>query len=128
MASPRSAKARSPLEQEIRDSFQTRKRVVIGLITGSSVLICLFLAMVWFIPFVGLTTIHPAAPWVFGFITIAMILAIGWAALALVLNILLGRPVLFAKRLRGIVAWVEKPGRIVAGEGITVRTPEQWIY
>lgn len=33
-----------------------------------------------------------------------------------------------AKRLRGIVAWVEKPGRIVAGEGITVRTPEQWIY
>ena len=32
MASPRSTKARSPLEQEIRDSFQTRKRVFIGLI------------------------------------------------------------------------------------------------
>jgi hypothetical protein len=33
-----------------------------------------------------------------------------------------------AKRLRGLVGWVEKPGRIVAGEEISVRVPEQWIY
>ncbi|AZO00464.1 MOSC domain-containing protein [Mesorhizobium sp. M9A.F.Ca.ET.002.03.1.2] len=33
-----------------------------------------------------------------------------------------------AKRLRGLVAWVEKPGRITAGEEISVRVPEQWIY
>lgn len=33
-----------------------------------------------------------------------------------------------AKRLRGLVAWVEKPGRIVLGEDVSVRVPEQWIY
>ncbi len=33
-----------------------------------------------------------------------------------------------AKRLRGLVAWVEKPGRVVPGEEISVRVPEQWIY
>jgi hypothetical protein len=33
-----------------------------------------------------------------------------------------------AQRLRGLVAWVEKPGRITVGEAITVRVPEQWIY
>lgn len=33
-----------------------------------------------------------------------------------------------AKRLRGLVAWVEKPGTIRAGEAISVRVPEQWIY
>lgn len=33
-----------------------------------------------------------------------------------------------ARRLRGIVAWVEKPGTITPGEGITLRIPEQWIY
>ncbi|TKT80171.1 MOSC domain-containing protein [Aquamicrobium sp. LC103] len=33
-----------------------------------------------------------------------------------------------AKRLRGLVAWVEKPGRITTGEAISVRVPEQWIY
>lgn len=33
-----------------------------------------------------------------------------------------------AKRLRGLVAWVEKPGVIRAGEEISIRVPEQWIY
>lgn len=33
-----------------------------------------------------------------------------------------------ARRLRGLVAWVEKPGRIETGESISVRLPEQWIY
>jgi len=33
-----------------------------------------------------------------------------------------------AKRLRGLTAWVEKPGRIVMDEEISARVPEQWIY
>jgi MOSC domain-containing protein YiiM len=33
-----------------------------------------------------------------------------------------------AKRLRGVVAWVEKPGRIETSEEVSVRIPEQWIY
>jgi len=33
-----------------------------------------------------------------------------------------------AKRLRGVVAWVEKPGTIASGEEVSVRIPEQWIY
>ncbi len=117
---------RSPLEREIRDSFQTRKRVFIGLITGSSVFLCVFIALLWVIPFVGLTSIHPLAPWILGFVTAALILAIGWAALALVLNILLGRPVLFAKRLRGVTVKLFLPlmtllGRLVGIPKQTVR-------
>ncbi|MCO4315945.1 molybdenum cofactor sulfurase [Phyllobacterium sp. 21LDTY02-6] len=33
-----------------------------------------------------------------------------------------------SKRLRGIVAWVEKPGTIHGGEKVDIRLPEQWIY
>lgn len=33
-----------------------------------------------------------------------------------------------AKRLRGLVVWVEKPGRISLGEEVMLRLPEQWIY
>lgn len=33
-----------------------------------------------------------------------------------------------AKNRRGLVAWVEKPGRITAGETFEARLPEQWIY
>lgn len=32
------------------------------------------------------------------------------------------------RRRRGLVAWVEKPGRIARGEQVSVRIPEQWIY
>ena len=33
-----------------------------------------------------------------------------------------------AKRLRGLVAWVEKSGTISVDEEVSVRIPEQWIY
>lgn len=33
-----------------------------------------------------------------------------------------------AKRRRGVVAWVEKPGIISLGEAVKVQLPEQWIY
>lgn len=33
-----------------------------------------------------------------------------------------------AKRRRGLLAWVEKPGTIKSGESVRVQLPEQWIY
>jgi hypothetical protein len=33
-----------------------------------------------------------------------------------------------AKRRRGLVGWVEKPGVIESGAKVTARLPEQWIY
>lgn len=33
-----------------------------------------------------------------------------------------------AKRRRGLLAWVEKPGRIGAGEAVRAQIPEQWTY
>lgn len=33
-----------------------------------------------------------------------------------------------ARRLRGLTAWVEKPGTVRLGETAVVRVPEQWIY
>lgn len=33
-----------------------------------------------------------------------------------------------AKRRRGLVGWVEKPGLVRNGEEVSVRIPEQWIY
>lgn len=33
-----------------------------------------------------------------------------------------------ARHRRGLVVWVEKPGRIEQGEGLVAHVPEQWIY
>jgi hypothetical protein len=33
-----------------------------------------------------------------------------------------------AKRLRGVVTWVERAGEVVAGDAVEARLPEQWVY
>jgi MOSC domain-containing protein YiiM len=33
-----------------------------------------------------------------------------------------------AKRLRGLIGWVEMPGEIRPGASVSARLPEQWIY
>ncbi len=33
-----------------------------------------------------------------------------------------------ARNRRGLVGWVEKPGRVSVGEAFEARLPEQWIY
>ncbi|MEQ8401687.1 MAG: MOSC domain-containing protein [Roseitalea porphyridii] len=42
-------------------------------------------------------------------------------------HIALGFPKI-AKRRRGVVAWVEKPGTVTMGETVRVQLPEQWVY
>ncbi len=90
------------LEKEIESSFVARKRLFIGLITTTSILVCLILLLLWLVPFVGLQNIHPAAPWVLGGIIVSGILFVAWASLSLVMNILLKRQVLFSGKIRGL--------------------------
>jgi hypothetical protein len=33
-----------------------------------------------------------------------------------------------AKRLRGLVGWVERAGTVQSGDAVQIRLPEQWIY
>ncbi|WP_420411306.1 MOSC domain-containing protein [Roseibium sp.] len=33
-----------------------------------------------------------------------------------------------ARRLRGLVGYIEKPGAVLVGEAVTAHIPEQWIY
>lgn len=79
-----------------------RKRLFIGLILGTNFLICLFLVLLWIIPYIGLDNIHPSASWVLGAMVVLLIAVVSWASIGLVLNILLKRPLPFSKRFRGI--------------------------
>jgi len=87
---------------EDRTAGATRKRLFIGLIAGASGLVLLFLASLWVVPYVGLRNIHPLAPVVLGVVLAVLAGLVAWAALALVLNILLGRQLPFSRRMRGV--------------------------
>ena len=64
-------------------SEPSRKRLFIGLLTGTSLTVCAVLALLWIIPYVGLKNIHPAAPWIMGVVLGAVILLVLWAGMAL---------------------------------------------
>ncbi len=90
-----------PYERE-EAAAGTRKRLFIGLITGACFLLCSILILLWIVPFVGLSGIHPWAPALVGTVFICAILVITWAWLGLVLRILLGRSLPFSSQLRGL--------------------------
>ncbi|WP_052507525.1 DUF116 domain-containing protein [Desulfonatronovibrio magnus] len=113
------------LEKEIESSFVARKRLFIGLITTTSILVCLILVFLWLIPFVGLQNIHPAASWILGLAVTLSILFTAWAALALVLNILLKRQVLFSGKIRGLSIRIFLPLMTIFGRLLGI--PKQKI-
>jgi hypothetical protein len=113
------------LEQEIESSFVARKRLFIGLITGTSFLLCILLVFFWVVPFVGLKSIHPLAPWILGMAVAVAIFFIAWSSLALVLNILGFRPFFLSRRLRGLTIKIFLP--LMTMFGRTLGIPKQKI-
>ncbi|MDY7000834.1 MAG: DUF116 domain-containing protein [Thermodesulfobacteriota bacterium] len=108
------------IDREIEASFSAKKRLFIGLITGASFLLCVFLVLLWIIPYVGLQNIHPLAPKVLGVFIIVAVILIGWASLGLVLNILLGRRIPFSRRIRGLTIKLFLPLMILLGRALGI--------
>ncbi len=99
-------------------SGKAKKRLFIGLVLGTSGIVCLFLVALWVVPYVGLTTIHPAVPWAFGFVILAGILLVAWVSAGLVLNVLLGRDLLFFNRMRGVTVRLFLPLMTLVGRAL----------
>ncbi|MFO8033021.1 MAG: DUF116 domain-containing protein [Desulfohalobiaceae bacterium] len=103
------------LEKDIQKSFVARKRLFIGLLSGTSILIVLVLGLLWAIPIIGLHNIHPWAPWILGLLFLGLILLVLWSSLALVLNIQFKRPLLFSRKIRGVSIKIFLPLMIAVG-------------
>ena len=83
--------------------FQPRKRLFIGLLTGACALVLVLAFLLWWIPSVGLTSIHPLLPILFGTLLFVLALVIVVGLALLILTLLTGRDLFFSDRLRGIV-------------------------
>jgi hypothetical protein len=81
-----------------------RKRLFIGLVTGTSVLLCLVLMTGWIIPFVGLGNIHPYVPWITGFLLFSCIAVIAFSSLSLVLQTAFGHNFRWSSTVRGVTS------------------------
>lgn len=84
-----------------REARLARKRLFIGLVTGSAITVCLALVGLWAVPYVGFANIHPLVPYIAGLVFVALISFIAWASLGLVLAVK-GIRLPFQRRLHGL--------------------------
>lgn len=113
-------KGLSEFDTADREVTRERKRLFIGLISLASVLLCGFLASLWYVPYVGLDTLHPLMPWFVGVVVLVAICGVGWAALGLVLNIIVGRSLPFTRRLHGLTIKLFLPLMVLLGKALGI--------
>ena len=86
-----------------KDEYEgTGKRLFIGLVIGTAILLCVLLLLIWLVPTIGFAAIHPWLPFIVGIVFGGAILGILWLSVGLVLHAYTGKPILGTSRLRGI--------------------------
>ncbi|WP_243439432.1 DUF116 domain-containing protein [Fundidesulfovibrio soli] len=96
---------------EIAES--SRKRLFIGLISASTLVVCCVLALLWIVPTIGLSQIHPMAVPVWGAVMGVAILLVLWACLGLTFSVAMGRHLPFTRRMRGLTIKLFLPLMII---------------
>jgi len=91
----------------------SRKRLFIGLTAATSLVVCALLGVLWIVPAIGLSHIHPWAPMVWGAALAVIIGLVLWASLGLLLSVALGRSLPLTKRLRGVTIKLFLPLMII---------------
>ncbi|CCH49216.1 DUF116 domain-containing protein [Pseudodesulfovibrio piezophilus] len=99
---------------------RARKRLFIGLISGTCFVFCLFLASLWIVPFIGLENIHPAASWILGGLVLALLSLVCVAYWGLFLNIITHKPVPGSRRFRGLTIKLFLPVMVLLGRALKI--------
>jgi len=104
-----------PAVEPSPEAYHPRKRLFIGLLGVACALVLAVAFLLWWVPNVGLGTIHPALPVFFGVVLAALSLSIVAGLSLLILTLLSGRDLLFSERLRKVVIKYLFPAIIALG-------------
>jgi hypothetical protein len=85
------------------DSLRPQKRVFLGLLVVTCALFTILLAILWYVPYVGLTNIHPELPLILGVVFAVLLFLFLGGFFLLALTVVLGRDLFFSRKLRGVV-------------------------
>lgn len=95
--------------------YRPKKRIFIGLLVVTCLILFFFIFLLWYVPIVGLRNIHPVLPSLFTLFLGGLVLVLGAGGLLLVFTIVRGKDIFFSQKLRGIVAKVLFPLMILMG-------------
>ena len=103
---------------------EPRKRTFIFLLLVTCIVVVGLAFLIWWVPYVGLTNIHPSLPLALAVI-LAGFVAFGLGgALTLVFTIIRGKNLFFNRRIRGVVIKLLFPLLVVVGRGLGIKKEE----
>jgi hypothetical protein len=105
---------------EVSLEVRPQKRIFIGLLVFTCLILLFLILLLWYVPLVGLKNIHPALPPVFTAILAIVVFLMFSGGLLLVFTILRRKDILFSHKLRGLVAKVLFPSMILMGRLVGV--------
>lgn len=85
------------------NSLKPQKRIFLGLLAVTCVLFTAILAVFWYVPYMGLTTLHPKLPLILGAVFLGLLFLVFLVVAMLGFTVVLGRDLFFSRRLRGVV-------------------------
>ncbi len=85
------------------NSIRPQKRIFLGLLAVTCVLFTAILAVLWYVPYVGLSNLSPRLPLILGVFFLALLVLVFMLVAMLGFTVVLGRDLFFSKRLRGVV-------------------------
>jgi len=98
------------------EESQPQKRIFIGLLLFTCLILSGVMFLLWVVPYIGLSRIHPSAPLVLAIcFGVALFLVLLGVAL-LMFTIIRGRDIFLSHKLRGIVIQVLFPFMVVVGK------------
>ena len=107
--------------KQVHSIRRARKRLFIGLITGSCFTVCLLLFTLWLIPYVGLENIHPSASWILGFIVLALVGSVSVAYWSLFFSIVTKQSLPGSRRSRGLAIKFFMPLMVLLGKALGIK-------
>jgi len=97
-----------------------KKRIFIGLLVFTCLILFLFILLIWYVPLVGLKNIHAILPLLYSLFLAITVFSLLSGGLLLVFTILRGKDILFTQKLRGVVAKILFPLMILMGRLVGV--------
>ncbi len=96
------------------------KWLFISLMCGSCVLLCLFILLAWFIPYVGFSAIHASLPVILGVGSATLILCVVWLCFALIYHVYTGKNFFGLRKVHGLTVKLMFPLMDLLGRAVGV--------
>jgi len=106
----------SKLFSEAPLEARPQKRIFIGLLVVTCLILFFLIFMLWYVPMVGLRNIHSSLPLLFTLVLAIVVFLMLSGGLLLVFTILRGKDIFLSHKLRGLVAKVLFPFMILMGK------------